>query len=251
MTAWSSSAGAPLLAFDEAGQGPAVLLVHGLAGSRRSWRAQMPALAAQFRAIAVDIPGHSASPAPPDLTLEGAAAALVRLLDHLSVARAAVVGHSLGGVLAQQVGADHPERVWALVLVATSSQCNAAAKAHWEERARIAERQGVAAAHRGPEGARAEVSPAVYARYARLIGGLHEAPLTPRLAAVRAPTLVVAGDQDPIGMGGPVILQRTIPGARLAAAAGAGHYLPMEQADWFNAELLAFLGAAAPREYTV
>lgn len=250
MTRPSFGAAAPLVAFEEAGTGPAVLLVHGLAGSRRIWRAQMPALAAHFRTIAVDIPGHGQSPAPADLTLRAAAAALIRLLDHLALARIAVVGHSLGGVLAQQLALDAPERVWALVLVATSSQCNAAAKARWEERARLAEEQGVAAAQGWPEGTRVAVAPAVYARYARLAGGLYDAPLTPALAGLRIPTLVVAGDQDPMGMGGPVILQRTIPGARLAIAEGAGHYVPTERAAWFNAELLAFLRAAAPSAYT-
>jgi pimeloyl-ACP methyl ester carboxylesterase len=234
------------LAYDEAGRGPAVLLVHGLAGGRRAWRAQMPALAERYRVIAIDIPGHGDSPAPrPDFTLRDVVAALVGQLDRLGIARAAVVGHSLGGVLAQQLTLDYPDRVWALALVATSSQCNAAAKAHWEQRARLAAEQGVAAAHSGPEGATARVSPAVYARYARLIGCLYESPLTSALASVRVPTLVVAGEQDPLGMGGPVILQRSIPGARLAVAPGAGHYVPMEQADWFNAELLALLDAAA------
>src|SRR3954454_7095558 len=106
------------LAYREAGAGPTLLLIHGMAGSSRTWKAVMPELARHFHVIAPDLPGHGES-APPtgDYSLGNLAATLRDLLGVLGVQRATIVGQSLGGGVAMQLAYQHPELAERLVLV--------------------------------------------------------------------------------------------------------------------------------------
>jgi pimeloyl-ACP methyl ester carboxylesterase len=102
--------------YDEAGSGPAVVLVHGGLGDSGLWAPVVPLLAGQFRVIRSDLRffGRSAGPAAPWSWSDD----IVGVLDELGVERAALVGLSLGGRLALDVAVAHPERLWALVHVA-------------------------------------------------------------------------------------------------------------------------------------
>ncbi len=104
----------------EAGKGPVVVLVHGVAGSRHTWDAVIPQLAERFRVVAPDLPGHGESEKPRgDYSLGAYATALRDLLDLLGHQRATVVGHSLGGGVAMQFAYQFPDRCERLVLVAS------------------------------------------------------------------------------------------------------------------------------------
>jgi len=104
----------------EAGRGPVVVLVHGLAGSNHNWAPVIPRLAERFRVVAVDLPGHGDSEKPRGDHSLGAYATLLRdLLEVLGYRRATVVGHSLGGGIAMQFAYQFPERCERLVLVAS------------------------------------------------------------------------------------------------------------------------------------
>ena len=108
------------IAYREAGEGPTILLIHGMAGSSRTWRAVMPLLAARCRVIAPDLLGHGESVSTAgDYSLGGFAAMLRDLLAALDVERATVVGQSLGGGVAMQLAYQHPECVERLVLVSS------------------------------------------------------------------------------------------------------------------------------------
>lgn len=99
------------------GEGPAVVLVHGLGGSWQTWLRNIPALATHHRVIAVDLPGFGAShalPAPAEMATH--ADVLATLLDDLGLASAAIVGHSMGGLVALQLLAARPDLVDRLVL---------------------------------------------------------------------------------------------------------------------------------------
>src|ERR1700723_1818203 len=86
------------VAYQEAGQGPAVLLIHGMAGSSSTWRAMVPHLSKRYRVIAPDLIGHGQSAKPRgDYSLGAFSVSLRDLLDELGVAQATVVGHPLGG----------------------------------------------------------------------------------------------------------------------------------------------------------
>jgi pimeloyl-ACP methyl ester carboxylesterase len=100
------------------GDGPAVLLIHGITSSSRTWRAVMPALAEHYTVIAPDLLGHGRSAKPRgDYSLGGYASGLRDLLVALEIPRATVVGHSLGGGVAMQFAYQFPERVERLALV--------------------------------------------------------------------------------------------------------------------------------------
>ncbi|QEC48481.1 alpha/beta fold hydrolase [Baekduia soli] len=104
--------------YHQAGQGPVVVLVHGITSSSRTWRSVLPLLAARHTVIAPDLLGHGSSAKPPgDYSLGAHASGLRDLLVALDVPRATIVGHSLGGGVAMQFAYQFPERVERLVLV--------------------------------------------------------------------------------------------------------------------------------------
>ena len=108
------------LAYERSGSGPAVLLIHGMAGSRETWKTTQTFLAKTCDVIAVDLPGHGQSSLPNgDYSLGSLAAALRDLLDRLGIDRATIVGHSLGGGIALQFTYQFPERCERLVLVSS------------------------------------------------------------------------------------------------------------------------------------
>jgi pimeloyl-ACP methyl ester carboxylesterase len=103
-----------------AGEGPVLLLVHGIASDSEAWRAALPLLARRATVIAPDLPGHGASgKAPGDYSLGALASFLRDLLVKLGHERATLVGHSLGGGVAMQFSYMFPERTERLVLVSS------------------------------------------------------------------------------------------------------------------------------------
>jgi pimeloyl-ACP methyl ester carboxylesterase len=102
------------------GEGEALLLIHGMAGSSQTWRAIMPALAKKYRVIAPDLLGHGQSSKPrTDYSLGAFAVGLRDLLDELGVESATIVGHSLGGGIAMQFLYQHPDYCRRLVLISS------------------------------------------------------------------------------------------------------------------------------------
>lgn len=101
-----------------AGHGPAVVLLHGLGGFAEAWRHNLPVLAERARVFAVDLPGFGQSAKPRACyALEFFSAAVHAFLDGVGVARASLVGHSLGGAVALAAAAANPGRVERLALV--------------------------------------------------------------------------------------------------------------------------------------
>jgi 3-oxoadipate enol-lactonase len=116
----SASTTSELLHFHERGSGPPLLLVHGLLAAGEMFEPVLESFARQHRVIVPDLRGHGASRAlPPPYTVAQLAADLARLLEHLGVASAAVLGYSHGGAVAQQLALDHPARCLRLVLACT------------------------------------------------------------------------------------------------------------------------------------
>lgn len=115
----SESAGAPVrLSYDEFGSGPAVVLLHGLCGSRAYWKPVVEPLSKRFRVVVPDLRGHGLSPAPEGkYTMESMAADVIRLLDDLNIDRAVLFGHSLGGYVTLAAAETCPARLagWGLV----------------------------------------------------------------------------------------------------------------------------------------
>jgi pimeloyl-ACP methyl ester carboxylesterase len=109
--------------FIASGDGPPLLLLHGLGASSFSWRHNLAPLGQHFRVLAPDLPPHGLSPAPlnGDYSLKALTAGVIGFLDRRDLSRVAVAGNSLGGSLALLLARDYPERVSALVLLAPAA----------------------------------------------------------------------------------------------------------------------------------
>jgi pimeloyl-ACP methyl ester carboxylesterase len=109
-----------VLKFVDVGDGPPVVLVHGLLGSHESWAPQIRKLAKKHRVVAPDLFGHGQSDKPSgDYSLSSHAATLRDLMDHLEMPTAAFVGHSLGGGIVMQLSYLFPDRVDRVCLVSS------------------------------------------------------------------------------------------------------------------------------------
>ena len=112
--------GAPRLALDVAGQGPLLLLMHGIGGNRSNWRAQREALSAHFTFAAWDARGYGDSEDyDGPLAFDDFVADVLRVLDHFGVERAHVLGLSMGGRIAMRAALLHPARIPTLTLADT------------------------------------------------------------------------------------------------------------------------------------
>ena len=263
-----------------AGEGPTVLLIHGIAGSSTTWRAVMPALAEHYTVIAPDLLGHGQSAKPRgDYSLGAYASGIRDLLTVLEKERVTLVGHSLGGGVAMQFAYQFPEWAERLVLVASGGlgkEVSPLLKAVTLPGAEyvlpllLHPRIREAAEWPGTVAKRVGWHPGVNLtevwrsyttltdRHAQMafvntvrsvidVAGQRVSAHDRLYLASAVPTLIVWGDHDRII---PVALAyraaEAIPGARLEILEGAGHFLPWRDADRFLAVLEDFLKSTKP-----
>jgi 3-oxoadipate enol-lactonase len=256
------------LAYTVEGQGPALVLVHGLACGRRMWLHQVRHLRSDYAVIAYDQRGHGQSGAPE--TAQGYSAAhltrdLVGLLDHLGIARCHLVGFSLGGGPALVFASSMPDRVASLVLADVGAGAESpfllpSLARRWIS---LAESRGMSAL--ADEMLRGEFfrSYANRSRRARchmraliestplhgLVFTLSEVlakrkslfRMTGVLRSIQVPTLVLRGEGDNVCRSATKLLLQTIPGARAAITPGAGHMAPLEAPAAFSVAVQAFV----------
>ncbi len=129
------------LHYEVAGSGPeTVVLTHGLGSSGATWSAVVTALVPGYRVVTWDLRSHARSGSPEEpCTPATLAADLAAVIAATGAAPAHAVGHSAGGVVAMQLAIARPDMVRSLVLVGTSSECNARAAAYYEALAELAE----------------------------------------------------------------------------------------------------------------
>lgn len=246
---------------------PIVLLLHGIGGNGAGFAPVQARLAqAGYRAVAWDMPGYGASATvePYDFAhLAHACVGLIRAFD----APCILVGHSLGGMVAQEVIARAPTAASALVLVATSAAFGRP-DGNWQAeyvRARTAPLDaggsmadmaeeivpqllspGASAAVR--EAARRSLAAVPEATYRSALAALVRFDRRADLARIAVPTLVVAGAEDKTAP--PVMMQNLatrIRGARFVAMPHAGHLLPLEQPEPFARILIEFIQNLKPQ----
>jgi pimeloyl-ACP methyl ester carboxylesterase len=215
------------------GDGPAVVLSHGIGDSHEIWDRQVEALvAAGYQTVAYDLRGHGASARPDDdawYSREQAIADLDALVDAGTVAgrpRPVLVGHSLGGYLSLASTILQPGRVRALVLVAAGPGFrDPDARAKWNvSMDRMIVRLG---------------RPAAVARLAHM----HDDLVISRLGEIDVPVLLLVGGEDARFLPGVQVLAAKLADARLEVLAGAGHAVHHERADEVNEHITAFLGS--------
>ncbi|HXZ50874.1 MAG TPA: alpha/beta fold hydrolase [Burkholderiales bacterium] len=245
------------------GAGDRILVfLHGVGGGHAAWRDQLAYFSARgLRAVAWDQPGYGGSPLVEPYDFEHIADALRDLIEHLGGAPVVLVGHSMGGFVAQEAYARFPELVRALVLAFTSPAFGGVGGEF--QRAFIAERigpldagqtmadvaarlmPGMRGAASKPGGLQhaervmAGVPPATYRKAVALVTTFDRRALLP---AIAVPTLLVAGAEDRTAPA--AVMQRMalkIPGAEFALLARCGHLGPMDQPDEFNPVLEDFL----------
>lgn len=252
--------------YELAGDGPLVTLTHGIGGSAAEWTAVVPLLAERYRVLTYDGRGFGRSTKDPESehSIERFARDLAGLLDHIGAAKAAVVGHSMGGTVVQRFLLDFPERAVAGVIMSTSSKVNEKGRDYWDGQAAFIEEHGMRAwternraphitaeyLRDHPEVREAEErriamnDPRVYGKVARVVARYDYTDELPRVAV---PTLVMVGSADTqTPPGGSVIISRAIPGATLHILDGLGHGLPREAPEKVAALLLPFLDALPP-----
>jgi pimeloyl-ACP methyl ester carboxylesterase len=231
--------GPATIAYEVAGSGPPVVLVHGLSGSSRWWRRNIGALTPHRRVYVVDLIGFGASRARHPFALAEAAGYLGQLLDQLELARVSLVGHSMGGLIAAELAADAPERVDRLVLVDpaalpldTHLLTHALSLLH-ELRTISPSFLPVLFADSLRAG------PLTFWRAAR---GLMLADLRPKLALIRAPTLVIWGEHDAlVPLAFAQQLAQYLRYEQLVVIKGAGHVPMWDRPQEFNRVLMEFL----------
>lgn len=248
--------------FDITGEGPAVVLVHGLGMRLEMWQWQLSALSKKYRVITYDLLGHGSSsppPTPPTLTLFSEQ--IVGLLTHLNIEQSAVVGFSLGGMIARRFAIDHSERLSALAIL------NSPHDRTQEQRNAILKRVNQSE----KEGTRGTVEPAlqrwftdeyrkdnpeimnlirewilsndqkVYPKIYRVLAASDE-ELVVDLPNVTHPTLVMTGEEDfgnSVEMS--VSMAKSIPNAELVILSNLRHMALAEAPELVNDALVSFL----------
>ena len=242
----------------------AVLLLHGVGGGRSIWSPEASGSAkaiadAGYRALAIDFPGYGDTPGQP--TLDAMVACVVAMAAELRVARLVLLGHSMGGMVAQEVVARAPGVAQGLVLACTSASFGKADGA-WQAQF-LAERLAPLDAGLGMAGMAERLVPGMVsplasvaaARTAKAImSRVPEATYRVALPAIAAfdrraelahigvPTLLLAAEHDRTAP--PEVMQRMaarVPSAEYLCLPGAGHIANVEAPDAFNAAVVSFL----------
>ena len=251
------------VAYQDSGEGPPLVLLHGFLCDSRCWRRQLEDLSDSFRVVAWDAPGAGSSSDPPDpFTITDWAHCHAQFLEVIGIERAQVLGLSWGGVLAQEFYRLYPGRVLGLVLADTYAGWKGSLPEPASEKRleRCFLESALAPEEFVPlwvpefftEGASPDLKEEMSAivsdfhplGFRLMARSLHETDTTNLLPNIGVPTLVFWGDDDrrsPMNIAEQ--LRDAIPDAELAIIAKAGHVSNMEQPEEFNAQVRRFCQA--------
>ena len=247
-----------MLHYRRYGKGTPLIMQHGFLGGSGYWVPQFPAFGKCFDVVAPDLPGFAGSAEEPiQDSIEGMAGAVVALADALDVEHFYLLGHSMGGMVAQQIALDHPQRVQKLVLYGTASlgdlpkrfETLAASRArlHQEGIEAVSRRivptwfvEGEASPYFGLCFEAGKGVKAVAADKA--LAALGTWNVGARLSELKMPTLVICGDRDrSISLDQAVALSAGIKGSQLCIAPGCAHNVHLESPEFFALTVRDFL----------
>ena len=237
---------------------PVLVMANSLGTTMQMWDPQAPVFRESFRLVRYDHRGHGGSPVPPGpYAMDDLGGDVLALMDRLGVERFSFCGLSIGGLVGMWLGSEAPERVERLVLCCTAARFDPPDA--WEARAKSVRAGGVGAVadavlERWFTPAFREERPEVLEwaggmlrntsaeGYAGCCEAIRDADLGPGLGRISAPTLVIAGSEDPAA---PVekaqIVRDGIPNARLAVVERAAHIANVENPDEVTGEILDHL----------
>lgn len=240
---------------------PVIVLTHGMGGSQASWDADVPELAERYAVLRWDVRGHGDSDKP-DVPYDAAMHArdLAGLLTALNISGVFCGGNSMGGAITQRFMLDFPEMVRAGFLLCTSSQVGTKMADAWEQRATVAETEGMEAmmaaqasfgnansSVREVSGEAEETGRAITLKipgniYARIVRAMAYYDWTADLGNVRVPVLILQGLQDTMTPpGGAVIIHRQLPMSQLVMMDECSHAIQTDQPEQWRRHLLNFL----------
>lgn len=258
------------LHFEETGSGTPILFVHEFAGDLRSWEPQMRHFGQRYRAICYNARGYPPSDVPESPSSYSQARAaddILAVLDHLGIAKAHVVGLSMGGFATLHFGFRHPKRALSLVVAG----CGYGAEVDQQEKfkgeaqtiAKMLREEGMekfAARYAyGPTRVQFEnKDPRGFAEFAQQLAehsalgsantqlGVQGArpslyTLVEQMKALTVPTLVLTGDEDWPCLQPALLMKQNIPSAALSVMPNCGHTINIEDPDEFNRLVGAFV----------
>lgn len=245
------------LALEQHGEGPALIMVHGLGGTSNTFYPQAALLARWFKVIRPDLEGSGRSTLKTKPSIESFAADIVALMDQSSITEAHLVGHSMGTIICQHVAAMQPNRIKSLVLLGPLAEPPEPARAAIRARAETARKDGMVGiadtlvnagtsaktkAHR--PGAAAFVREILMRQSAEGYAATCDALAAAKAAdatKITCSTLLITGDEDATSPPPAVRrLQQSIKGARMLVLSGCGHWTPIEKPAEVNAALVNF-----------
>jgi 3-oxoadipate enol-lactonase len=239
---------------------PVVVLSHSLACSMVMWRPQLDLLEPYFQVLRFDTRGHGSSDAPAgSYTLEQLVDDTIGILDELDFDRVYWVGLSMGGMIGQGLALDHPDRIERLVLADTAAIIPDEAQPVWQERLDAVQSEGMPTVaestlerwftprylEQNPseiDQIRQQILATPVAGYVGCSEAIRRLNYLNRLSAIQTPTLIMVGADD---LGTPVAaseaMHAQIKGSQLVVIPDAAHLSNIEQAQFFNDHLIAFL----------
>ena len=241
------------------GEGEPLLMIHGLGSSSRDWELQVGFFSQQYRVIVFDVRGHGKSGKPlGPYSIPLFAADTAKLLQGLNACPAHILGISMGGMIAFQLGIDFPVLVKSLVIVNTTPELIARTlRERWHiwQRLLIVRLFGmrkmgeVLGGRFFPEPEQAPIRTIFADRWAEndkpayleVMKGIFGWSVVERLSEIRSPTLVLGSDGDYFPTGEKEAYVKRIPGANLVIVEDSRHALPAEKPGVFNAVVAEFL----------
>ncbi|SQF99972.1 3-oxoadipate enol-lactonase [Paucimonas lemoignei] len=249
------------LHYEEYGQGPPLLLLHGLGSSCRDWEYQIPAFAAHYRVIVMDIRGHGRSDKPRErYSIRGFTGDVEALIEHLHLGPVHLVGLSMGGMIGFQLAVDQPQLLKSLCIVNSAPQVKVqSANDVWQYAkrwalARLLSMQTLGKAlgqNLFPKAEQAELRRKMASRWAENDKRAYLASFDAivgwgvqhKLGRIACPTLIVSADRDYRPVADKEAYVKLIPNARLVVIEDSRHATPLDQPDEFNRVVLQFIQA--------
>jgi len=266
------TSGGVRLYFEEHGRGYPVIFLHEFESDYRSWEAQVQYFGRAYRCIAFNARGYPPSDVPDDPGLYGwqrSVADVMAVMQSLSIARAHLVGSSMGGYVALQCGLQYPEKVSSIVAAATGAGSLPSQRDRWAAKTGALARAMTARGMKGMARKMANHRTSLQLKYkdrkawcrfsSRLeqhsAAGMshtmarHQAvrpslyDLRDDLSRMEVPVLLAVGDEDELCLETNLMLKSVLPAAGLWVCANTGHGINLEEPAAFNTHVESFFGA--------